>query len=257
MYSIIAGNLWQKRLTERIPLQYLTSSAFWRDMVLSVGPGVLIPRPETELMIDFVAEAAGKMQDTLLEHDWVDLGTGSGALAIGIARALPSVPTVWAVDIAPEPITYATFNAKRYEVSERVKVIRSNWLDGLVDAGVQKLGGIVSNPPYISRNELPGLQAEVYQHEPSLALDGGHGLAIDSLIPICQGAARLLQPGGFLALETSGGEQAQYVAHVLQHIKVGDILSDNREETLVFCDVAIRRDLRGVNRFVCAIKSRQ
>jgi release factor glutamine methyltransferase len=249
-----AEYIWQKRLVDRVPLQYLTSSAFWRDMVFSVGPGVLIPRPETELIIDYVVEAT-KLNPSIASGHWADLGTGSGALAVGIARALPLAPTIWAADIASEPLKYTSFNAKRYNVSDRVRVIKSDWFDGLVEAGVEQLCGIVSNPPYIPRTDLQGLQAEVVNHEPHVALDGGGGLAIDSLVPICRGAATLLQPGGFLALETVGGEQAHYIAHILHHLEKSeyDHMSPGDDHCL-FEQIAIRRDLRGVERFVTAIK---
>jgi release factor glutamine methyltransferase len=209
-------------------------------MVLSVGPGVLIPRPETELMIDFVIEAA-ESNPSLAVGEWADLGTGSGALAVGVARALPHCQRVIAADIAPEPLKYVSFNAKRYDVGDRVKAIESNWLDGLRAEGITDLSGLVSNPPYIPAQDVQTLQAEVALHEPKLALDGGEALAIDSLMPICRGASEILRPGGFLALETGGGEQAQYVSDILEQLST-------------FVNVTIRPDLRGVRRFVTAFK---
>ncbi|WPT12001.1 Release factor glutamine methyltransferase [Picochlorum sp. SENEW3] len=231
--------LWEKRIVERVPLQYLTCSAFWRDMVLSVGPGVLIPRPETELMIDFVQHVV-ENHPHLASGEWVDLGTGSGALAVGMARAMPAAQVI-ATDLAPEPLRYASFNATRYKVFDRVDVIESNWFDGLHEAGISNVAGILSNPPYIPAQDVPALQAEVALHEPRLALDGGSDLAIDSLMPICRGAAEILQPGGFIGLETGGGEQAHYVSHVLEHLSA-------------FHHITIRRDLRGVERFISAFK---
>ncbi len=233
--------LWGLRVKERIPLQYLTHSAFWRDMVLSVGKGVLIPRPETELMIDFVLEAV-EASPSLGRGLWADLGTGSGALAVGVARALPEVPSVYAADVAPEPLAYVSFNARRYGVGHRVRPIESNWFEGLCRAGVDagSLAGIVSNPPYIPSSTCETLQAEVKDHEPVLALDGGGKLAVDCLVPICKGAANLLVEGGFLALETNGGAQAQYILDLLREYG--------------FREVAIRRDLRDVDRFVTAMR---
>lgn len=207
-------------------------------MVLSVGPGVLIPRPETELIVDFVQDAVRRSPD-LGVGEWADLGTGSGALAVGVARALPHCPRVYAADIAPEPLTFASFNATKYRVGTRVKAIQSNWFDGLKRAGVTSLAGVVSNPPYILADTIQTLQAEVALHEPLTALDGGQDYAVDSLLPICRGASEMLCSGGFLALETAGGEQAEYVAHVLEHMHM-------------FQDVVIRKDLRGVDRFVTA-----
>lgn len=241
--------MWGRRVHERVPLQYLTSCAYWRDFVLSVGPGVLIPRPETELIIDFAIEAT-TANPNLKQGQWADLGTGSGALAIGIARTLPKVPKVWAVDLAAEPAAHAAFNAQRAGVGDRVTILRGSWYEPLQAQGVTQLAGIVSNPPYISSELLEGLQAEVGLYEPTLALGGGEGLGIDALAPICRGAVEMLQPGGFLALETAGGEQAEYIAQLLQHFRAG-----GDAEGLAFEDVKVRRDLRGVDRFVTATRS--
>lgn len=239
-------DLWHERVSRRLPLQYLTSSAFWRDMVLSVGPGVLIPRPETELMVDFVLEAV-EANPSLGRGVWADLGTGSGALAVGVARALPGAGTVYAADIADEPLAYVAYNAARYDVGDRVRPIRSDWFDGLArelreNAASTKLAGVVSNPPYIPSPTCATLQAEVKDHEPVLALDGGGALAVDCLVPICRGAAEMLVEGGFLALETNGGEQAHWIVEFL--------------EEHGFTNVRIRRDLRRVDRFVTATKRR-
>lgn len=212
-----------------------------------MGPGVLIPRPETELIIDFVLEAVAE-RPHLAQGAWADLGTGSGALAIGVARALPEAPAVWAVDLAPEPVAHAKFNARRCGVDRQVHVVQGSWYEPLLSSGVGSLAGIVSNPPYIAQEELEGLQAEVGMHEPRLALSGGDGLGVDCLLPICLGAVQLLQSGGFLALETVGGEQAEYVAHLLRHLKEGG-------EVPAFEEVMVRRDLRGVGRFVTASRA--
>ncbi|GAB4817952.1 hypothetical protein N2152v2_004998 [Parachlorella kessleri] len=276
-------DLWQQRLHLRAPLQYLTTSAHWRDLVLSVGPGILIPRPETEQMVDFVAEAVAG-NPALALAPWADLGTGSGALAIALARQLPAVPWVWAVDLSPTPVAYATFNSQRLGVADRVRVVQGSWYEPLQQAGAGRLGGIVSNPPYVTAQQMPGLQAEVGRHEPHLALDGGAGLGIDALVPICTGAVTWLQPGGFLALETGGGEQAHYVADLLRHLRdyqqqqqqwqgssgegsdtglgnenigvsTSRSSSTGGEDELAFTDVRVRTDFFGVERFVTATRS--
>ena len=87
--------LWRQRLQERVPLQYLTATAHWRDLVLAVGPGTLIPRPETEQLVDLAAAAVRESPELAAGH-WVDLGTGSGALALGLASVLaPSAQARW------------------------------------------------------------------------------------------------------------------------------------------------------------------
>ena len=147
--------------------------------------------------------------------------------------------------------------------------LQGSWFEPLEAAGAGRLAGVVSNPPYISSAEMPGLQAEVGRHEPHLALHGGEGLGIDCLLPICVGAARLLRPGGLLALETAGGEQARYIADLLAHMRcsaLGSAAADGitggaggagAGERLAFTDVRVRRDLRGVDRFVTASRAPQ
>lgn len=105
--------LWKQRIEERRPFQYLVGCEHWRDLVLSVQEGVLIPRPETELIVDFVSDAInenGALRDGL----WADLGTGSGALAIGIGRILGSSGTVIATDLSPVAVAVASYNVQRY-----------------------------------------------------------------------------------------------------------------------------------------------
>jgi release factor glutamine methyltransferase len=235
--------LWDLRITQRVPLQYLTHSSFWRDMVLSVGNGVLIPRPETELIVEFVEKAVEENPE-LGRGEWADLGTGSGALAVALARALPNVERVYAADISPTPLEYVAYNASRYGVEGRILPVQSNWFEGLRQLGASNLSGIVSNPPYIPKFTCTTLQAEVKNHEPSLALDGGDDLGVDSLLPICSGASDMLRPGGFLTLETNGGDQARWVADALQ-------------APGTFERVTIRQDLRGVDRFVTCIRTGQ
>ena len=196
-------SVWGLRVKKRLPLQYISHSAFWRDMVLSVGRGVLIPRPETELMIDFVLEAA-EASPRLGRGLWADLGTGSGALALGVARALLEVPTVYAVDVAPEPLAYVSFNAQRYGVGHRVRPIESNWFEGLRHAGIAagSLAGVVSNPPYIPDDEWDAVEPNVKDHEPALALRGGAD-GLDLVRPILEGAAPRLRQGGLLLVEVA------------------------------------------------------
>lgn len=189
-------------LQDRVPFQYLICTAHWRDLILSVGPGVLVPRPETELMIDLAA-AALAANPGLARMPWADLGTGSGALAIGTAQLLmqqqqkgqqPSSdaavtakspaagpPQVFAVDLSTTAVAYAATNAAAHGVQETVQALQGSWFDPLQHLQGQ-LGGVLSNPPYIPRRQMEaGLQAEVAQHEPMSALDGGPGAGMDSL----------------------------------------------------------------------------
>lgn len=157
-----AVGLWRQRVQERVPLQYLTRAAHWRDMVLAVAPGVLIPRPETELLVDLALQAV-RARPQLRSLPWADLGTGSGCLACGLARSL-GAPRVFAVDRATAPVAVARANADRLGVGERVTVLQGSWAEPLLqpDLGLASgCGGLVSNPPYIPTQDLAGLQAEV------------------------------------------------------------------------------------------------
>lgn len=229
---------WELRLRERVPFQYLISSAHWYTYVLSVGPGVLIPRPETEIFPDIVRQAVSE-QPLLAAAPWADLGTGSGAIAIATADVLRKhnqgrTAEVWAVDLSPVAAAYARFNADHVDMEQEpsssgsssksggsgglgrhVHVVVGSWFEPIAHLR-GRLGGVLSNPPYIPRYQMAGLQAEVGRHEPSSALDGGKGPGVDSLVPLVEGAAAMLMPGGVMALETAGGEQADLVADMLR-----------------------------------------
>jgi len=216
--------LWQRRLDHRVPFQYLIHAAHWREFVLSVGPGVLVPRPETEQMVDMAA-AAVEARPGLAAAPWADLGTGSGALAIGLAAlltkrrqrllehkdgssgtggVLASQPAVWAVELSPVAHAYATANAAVCAPPGSVGVVSGSWWQPLAHLR-GRLGGVLTNPPYIPREQMRGLQREVGAHEPHGALDGGEGAGLDSLEAICGGAAEMLVEGGYMAIEVGAG----------------------------------------------------
>ena len=282
--------LWNARLDERVPLQYLTSTSHWRDLVLVVTPATLIPRPETERMVDFVADAL-RTSPELARAPWADLGTGSGALAIAVARELREVarrnkndaPVVHAVDVDPAAIAVATENARRClrDESDQIALHAGSWFEPLDALGVTSFGGIVSNPPYIPSADVPHLQPEVVRHEPKLALDGGDGAGTKCVDDVVAGAATRLKPGGFLLLETNGGTQAEQIARSLRECRVctnadgsvevsvgvaggvsatratnGSSTAEKENEN-VFEDVAILRDFCGVGRFVSARRKKE
>ena len=256
--------LWTTRLDDRVPLQYLTSTSHWRDLVLVVTPATLIPRPETERMVDLVADALCASPE-LADAPWADLGTGSGALAIAVAKELRAVnrnppprTTVHAVDVSPAAIAVARLNAARCGVADRaggasVETRLGSWFEPLDSIGLEGFGGIVSNPPYIPSRDVPHLQAEVVRHEPRLALDGGAGAGTDCVDAVVAGAATRLARGGFLLLETNGGAQADAIAAKLREyaLDAGPGVGVERPER-VFEDVAIACDYGGVGRFVSA-----
>ena len=269
--------LWNVRLDDRVPLQYLTSTSHWRDLVLVVTPATLIPRPETERMVDFVADAL-RASPALADAPWADLGTGSGALAIAVAKTLESMvtkprATVHAVDVSPDAVAVARANAERCGVADvadvadvyasarsasgtssgasgasgaaRVATHVGSWFEPLDALNIRSFGGIVSNPPYIPSRDITHLQPEVARHEPRLALDGGAGAGTRCVDAIVAGAATRLRRGGFLLLETNGGTQAEAIARTLREYVSAD-------DARVFEEVAILNDYGGVNRFVSA-----
>jgi release factor glutamine methyltransferase len=204
------STLWQRRLQEKVPLQYLLGRTTWRDFTLAVAPGVLIPRPETELLIDLAIAAMSAM--TSESMDLADLGTGSGAIALALAKSFPQA-TLHAVDKSAIALTIAEQNAEELGVADRVRFYEGNWLEPLTSL-TGKLTGIISNPPYIPRAMVPTLQPEVAYHEPHLALDGGED-GLEALRIIAAQAPQFLQSKGVLLLEMMAG-QAEAVTQLLQ-----------------------------------------
>lgn len=226
-------HLWQRRLQERVPLQYLLGRVVWRDMNIQVGPGVLIPRPETELLID-IAVAWWRDQERA-PGIWVDLGTGSGILALALAKA-GVASQVYGVDLSAEALTIAEANRAEQTLVAPLTFLQGSWFTPL-DPCLGKMQGMVSNPPYIPRSQLPQLQPEVAWHEPHLALDGGES-GVEAVLHLIDQAPLYLQPGGFWAVEVMQG-QAEVVATLLQQ--------DGR-----YTSIHIHSDLSGIPRFVSA-----
>lgn len=185
--------LWRCHLDTAEPLQYLVGRCPWRDLELAVGPGVLIPRQETELLVELALALAPASPVR-----WADLGTGSGCLALALAKAWPH-SRGWAVDRSPEALEQAVHNLEQGGVSGRVQLRQGSWWQPL-RPWWGALEVVVSNPPYIPTAVWAGLDPVVREHEPALALDGGAD-GLDALRVIAQGAAVALEPGGLLLLE--------------------------------------------------------
>jgi release factor glutamine methyltransferase len=187
------------------PVAYLTGVREFWSIPLAVSPDVLIPRPETELLIECVLASCRPAVSPLRI---LDLGTGSGALAIALARELPAADVV-AVEVSPAAAAVAAANAQRAGVAARVAIVVGSWTSPL-DAAA-RFDVIVSNPPYVPTAEMTTLAAEV-RAEPALALDGGaDGLAAyRALVP--EAMARLA-PGGRVLVEVGAG-QAEAVAAI-------------------------------------------
>ncbi|KAI9086933.1 hypothetical protein K1719_031094 [Acacia pycnantha] len=233
-------NLWNQRIHERRPFQYIVGCEHWRDLVLSVQEGILIPRPETEHIVDLVSDVVSKDEE-LKVGVWADLGTGSGALAIGISRILATEGRFIATDLNPVAVAVAAYNVERYGLKEIIEIREGSWFEPAKDVE-GKLSGLVSNPPYIPSKDISGLQAEVGRHEPRVALDGGVN-GMDALLHLCDGAALFLKPGGFFAFETNGEQQCRALVDYMENYKSTSL-----------CNFEIVPDFAGIQRFVTGFR---
>ena len=175
------------------PLQYLTGVAYFRYLEIQVGPGVLVPRPESELLVQAVLDHCEKNSEKLTGGiSVVDLGSGSGALALAISTENPQTRVI-AVEKDPAAIEWLKKNVSR--INEQVRIVESDVVDALEGVTCDV---VIANPPYVpDSQELP---RDVADHEPAVALFGGPtGLDIPGRF--IDTAARLLKPGGFFALE--------------------------------------------------------
>jgi len=214
------------RRAEGYPLQYLTGRQEFFQLDFEVTPDVLIPRPETELIVEVGIE--------ILKHEaapfFADLGTGSGAIAISLLQELPRARAI-AVDVSAAALEVAGRNAERHAVSDRLQLIESD-LFSTMDLPAE-LNLIVSNPPYIPANDLNGLQREV-RHEPTGALDGGpDGLAV--IRRLLKDAPDFLPANGYLIFEI-GFDQHEAVKKLIDH-RAWELIE-------------LRKDLQGILRTV-------
>jgi len=219
---------------EGMPLQYVTGEMPFRHLIVHVEPGVFIPRPETEVLVDVALELLADRDEPVV----VDLCTGSGCVAISIASEHPG-SHVWAVDLSESAVATAHRNAGNAKVAERVQSLHGDLFDPLPEALVGTVDLIVSNPPYIPSADLPDLPPEVLGFEPHLALDGGAD-GLDVFRRIADAAEAWLAPDGGLALELDSRCVAAAAAEL-----------EGR-----FTGVTVRRDLAGRERIVYARKGR-
>jgi release factor glutamine methyltransferase len=200
------------RRLAREPLPYITGEVEFYSLPFHITPAAIVPRPETEVLAEAAVARARRIGAGLV----IDVGTGSGALAVVLARELPGA-RVAAVDLSREALLLTRRNAARHGVTSRVLPVQSDLLTGLR----ARAGCIVANLPYVRRDEFPALQPEVRDYEPRLALDGGE----DGLGVIRRLAVQLrehLSPRGIAALEVGAG-QAKAVANALAGGRLTDI----------------------------------
>jgi release factor glutamine methyltransferase len=229
--------LWQRRLHDRLPVQYITGVTTWRQFQIQVSPAVLIPRPETEILIDLAFSAT--IHTHLRCGHWADLGTGSGAIALGIADIFPK-STVHAVDFSPQALAMAQQNAQNSGLSDRIKFYQGSWWQPLSSLKGQ-FSGMISNPPYIPTATVATLEPEVADHEPHLALDGGND-GLDCIRHLIDISPQYLLPGAVWLIEMMAG-QADIVR---------GLLSQNGN----YCNIEIHQDLAGIERFAVAATTR-
>lgn len=233
--------LWQRRLYDRFPVQYIAGVTPWRRFKLAVSSAVLIPRPETEMLIDLAVTAANQCKDVpwnvSIQQHWADLGTGSGAIALGLAEVLTNA-TIHAVDVSAEALAVAQTNAENLGFTERVNFYQGSWWEPLESLKGQ-FSGMVSNPPYIPSDTVLTLQPEVVKHEPHLALDGGFD-GLDYIRHLIAVSPAYLRPGGVWLIEMMAG----------QADTVRELLENNGS----YCHISIHADLAGIERFAVAFK---
>jgi len=226
--TIVEETFWKllDRRCAHEPLQYLTGVAYFRHLELKVGPGVLVPRPESELLVEAVLAFIEKREGAV---SVVDLGAGSGALALAIATEAPQTHVI-AVEKSPAAIEWLKENVSF--IDEKVRILESDVATALV--GV-KCDVVIANPPYIPNSqELP---RDVREHEPAEALYGGeNGMKLPRLF--ISTASRLLKSGGFFAVEH----------HEEQGIEIAAVLRED------FTDILLHKDLTGRPRFTTAVR---
>ena len=214
-----------KRRASREPLQYIIGNTEFYGITLKVDPRALIPRHETEELIELIVERLETPPARIL-----DLGTGNGAIALALASKY-SGAKVTATDQSEEAITLAKENADALNLSSRVTFIKGNWFEPL-DEGA-RFDLIVSNPPYLTEAEMQTAEPEVIDHEPHNALASGQE-GLDDLGLLFKSVPRHLAEGGLLALETGIGQADAIKAMALEVSLHGQSVEDLSEQPRFF-----------------------
>lgn len=213
----------------RVPLQHLAGVAEFRGLEFEVSPDVLIPRPETEGLVEAVLDSGLPASAHL-----ADLGTGSGCIAVALAVERPSW-RVAAVDASVEALRVASRNVDKHGVADRVTPIERDFA-AVPDDERGRLDAVVSNPPYVPEEEWRGLQPEVRDHEPRIALVPGP-TGNEGYEAVVRAAGQMLRPGGLLALELGWKSEEAVRAIVLRN---------------GFRDIVVSTDLQGIPRVLTA-----
>ena len=221
-------SLWDDHLLNSKPIQHICGTTFWRDLKLKVTDKVLIPRPETELIIDIVFKIFGSKSDKLL---FAELGTGSGAISIALALAYPFWDGI-ATDIDQDALKIATENFTKLSKQSNLRFFCGHWWTPF-ESFKGKIDLAISNPPYVPQNIFEKLPKEVKNFEPKIALLGGED-GLKHIEEIVQQAPQFLKEEGWLILEN----------HFDQGEKIKQLFISNK-----FTSVEVVKDLSGIGRF--------
>jgi release factor glutamine methyltransferase len=224
----------KERISGR-PVQYIMGTVEFFGLQFKVDERVLIPRPETETLVEVVMEQLANKENPKI----IDLGTGSGAIAISLAKSLKS-PFIYATDVSKEALKVAKENALRNKVESQIEFFCGDLFEPLKNKNLKgQIDCVVSNPPYVSKEEFENLPKEVKDYEPVIALESEKdGLFFHK--KIIEDSLDFLKKGGLLALETAFGQAG----------KVADLIRESKD----FSGIEIRKDLGGIDRVVIAIK---
>ncbi len=217
---------WVGRRIAGEPVQYITGLAAFRELDLQVDRRVLIPRPETEGLVECVLEALAEQRDAWKQPRVLDLGTGSGAIALSVAHEWP-LARVFATDVSEDALAVARANAQACGLAARVAFSLGHWFDAV--GTDERFEVVVSNPPYIATGEAALLPGDVREWEPELALYAGES-GNEALREIIEDAARHLVTHGLLALELAEMRASQVAswlegAHDWSSVELRDDLS--------------------------------
>lgn len=220
-----------------VPLQYITKQVEFMSLDFTVDERVLIPRPETEILVEMVLKKADKNLYHGRIITAIDIGTGSGNIAVSLAKNISNIK-IYASDISEEALAVANKNIQRHDVTDKIKLLHGNVFDAFnIDVKKEQVDFVVSNPPYVSEPESKNLEPELIDHEPLLALIGGKdGLCIYK--QIIKDATDWIKPGGYLIIEI-GETQADSIIKLMQN-------------ELYYDEIEIIKDLHGKERIISA-----
>lgn len=222
-----------KKRINGVPLQHLTGVQPFRHLVLDVNPGVFIPRPETEILVDKALEVIPKKGTDSIS---LDLGTGSGAVALSLVNEKEKGLVV-GIDISRNAVILANKNSKKYRLEDRAFFIQGDFFQPIRNSSEGIFSLIISNPPYISGFDIESLPVEVKKYEPNSALYGGKK-GIEIINKIIKEAPRFLKKNGYLLLEI-GQNQA-------------GAIKEKFNETKAYARVEVFPDLAGIDRIIRA-----